>query len=108
MKNTDTTSDIKNRHPADVTAALWKAGTSFRKLDRLYGMPESSINVCQRKRWPRAALIVARTLGEEPWDIWPEFYSPERDTETFRLLEEDIHRNVIAQAVTQNQKKEPS
>lgn len=65
-------------HPADVQAALKKRGWSFRKLSIAHGYDAGSLNVALRRPWPRAERIIARTIGVEPWDIWPSRYDEDK------------------------------
>jgi len=62
-------------HPADVKAALDKAGWSFRQLGLHYGYENgNSLNDVLRKPWPKAERIVAAALGVKPQAIWPSRY----------------------------------
>lgn len=65
----------KDWHPADVKAALEKAGTSLRKLGIENGFHECSIYMALRNRWPNAESIIGKALGIKPQEIWPSRYN---------------------------------
>ncbi|MBA2410295.1 MAG: helix-turn-helix domain-containing protein [Gammaproteobacteria bacterium] len=61
-------------HPADVVAAVRKAGFSLRALSREHGFAGGGLSNALRTQWPRAERIIADAIGVEPWDIWPSRY----------------------------------
>lgn len=62
-------------HPADVLAALHKAGWSLRQLALEHGYRHrSSFSVALRQPYPKVEAIIARALGRRPQDIWPSRY----------------------------------
>lgn len=62
-------------HPADIKAALDKAGWSFRQLGAHYGYLTNSLTDVLRKPWPKAERIVAAAIGVKPQTIWPSRYN---------------------------------
>lgn len=58
-------------HPADLIAALHKAGTSLRRLARANGIAESTLRNALRRSYPKAEQILARALGLSPAALWP-------------------------------------
>jgi Ner family transcriptional regulator len=69
-------------HPADVVAALRKAGWSVRKLSEHYGYKHCQLSDAIRRRWPKGQRLIAEALGIKPEIIWPSRYckpSPSRE-----------------------------
>lgn len=64
----------KDWHPADIKAALEKAGWSLRKLSISKGYSPDTLKKAMRAPWPRAEKIIAATIGVPPWEIWPSRY----------------------------------
>jgi Ner family transcriptional regulator len=64
-------------HPADVVAAIRKAGSSIRRLSLAHGFAEGSLRVALNRQWPNAEQILAEAIGLRPHQIWPSRY--ERD-----------------------------
>lgn len=67
-------------HPADIKAALEKAGWTLRKLSQHHGYRPGSLAFALRKPWPRAQQLVAEAIGEDPRTIWPSRYEAGADT----------------------------
>lgn len=65
-------------HPADVVAAMRKAGWSLRKLSMHHGYSPNALNHALRLRWPKAQRLIADALGIEPEVIWPSRYKGKR------------------------------
>lgn len=61
-------------HPADVIAALRKAGWSLRKLSRHHGYSPGALGHALHVRWPKAQRLIADALGTKPEEIWPTRY----------------------------------
>ncbi|MBP6734200.1 MAG: helix-turn-helix domain-containing protein [Chromatiaceae bacterium] len=61
-------------HPADVVAALRKAGWSLRRLSLANGYAAPVLCRALSGPYLNAERIVAAALGLEPWDIWPSRY----------------------------------
>lgn len=61
-------------HPADVVAALRKAGWSLRKLSAHHGYSPNAIKHANVRPYPKAERLIAQAIGVEPWDIWPTRY----------------------------------
>jgi Ner family transcriptional regulator len=62
-------------HRADIIAAIWKAGTTIRRLSAVSGLSPDSLKRCLTHQWPRAEAIVAACLGVHPATIWPSRYT---------------------------------
>lgn len=60
--------------PADVVAALRKAGWSLRRLSRAHGYHPDALKHALRRPYPQAERIIARALGTDPESIWPSRY----------------------------------
>jgi len=65
-------------HPADIKAALEKAGWSLRRLSMYHGYYPTACAQVLRRPWPKVERIVARALGRKPRDIWPSRYDSRR------------------------------
>lgn len=65
-------------HPADVIAAVRKAGTSLRQLSLAHGYAADTASKVLRRPWPALERIIADALGREPWEIWPSRYTEDR------------------------------
>ncbi|GAP66302.1 Nlp family transcriptional regulator [Mizugakiibacter sediminis] len=65
----------KDWHPADIKAALTKAGWSFNQLGLAHGYTsKSTLTAVLRQPWPKAERIVADAIGVHPMTIWPSRY----------------------------------
>jgi Ner family transcriptional regulator len=62
-------------HPADVVAALRKAGWSVTQLSLQHGYASNCLADALRKPYPKAEGIIAATLGLRPEQIWPSRYT---------------------------------
>ena len=65
---------LQDWHPADVVAAVHKAGMSLRRLSLRHGYHERSLQVALGRSWPRAERIIASAIGLRPHAIWPTRY----------------------------------
>lgn len=61
-------------HPADVVAAVRKAGSSIRRLSIENGFAEGSLRVALLRQWPHAEEIIAGALARHPRELWPSRY----------------------------------
>jgi len=61
-------------HPADIGAALKKAGTNMSALSRNHGYSNNNLRNAIYRRYPKAERIIAQAIGVEPADIWPSRY----------------------------------
>lgn len=61
-------------HPADVKAALEKAGWSCRRLSRHHGYHPVTIQKALRGPYPEAERLIAEALRLRPREIWPSRY----------------------------------
>ncbi len=62
-------------HPADIQAALRKAGWSLSQLGLQHGYSNKSA-LCNALRhpYPKAERIIAKAIGLHPMKIWPSRY----------------------------------
>ncbi|KPV39515.1 hypothetical protein AN478_10185 [Thiohalorhabdus denitrificans] len=63
--------------PADIVAALHKAGWSLRRLSFAHGYRSDALKHALRRPYPRAERLIAETLGLEPRDLWPSLHGAE-------------------------------
>lgn len=62
-------------HPADIIAALRKAGWSLAQLALHHGYADkSAVRGAISKPYPKAERIIATALGLHPMQIWPSRY----------------------------------
>lgn len=83
MKKKTTPKKSRNRdmHPADIKAALEKAGWSLRKLSIDAGYANANtVNQALHRPYPRAERIIAKALNKEPHEIWPTRYQEKPDS----------------------------
>jgi Ner family transcriptional regulator len=65
-------------HPADVKAALHKAGWTLTALAAEYGLKSSNtLSKALTNSYPIAEKRIAEALGLQPKDIWPSRYYPD-------------------------------
>lgn len=62
-------------HPADVVAALRKAGWSLRGLSVHHGFSPWTLRHAQARSYPRAEALIAEAIGVKPEVIWPTRYA---------------------------------
>ncbi len=63
-------------HPADIVAALKKAGYTLSKLAFEHGLKDSSgLSVAMVRSFPKGEKRIAEALGKEPQEIWPTRYN---------------------------------
>lgn len=62
-------------HPADIKAALEKAGWSLRRLSLHHGYASgTTLKNALHERWPKAQRLIAEAIGVAPETIWPSRY----------------------------------
>jgi Ner family transcriptional regulator len=61
-------------HPADIVAAMRKAGWSFRRLSKHYGLNPVTLSKVLRMPYPNGERLVAAAIGVKPEEIWPTRY----------------------------------
>lgn len=62
-------------HPADIQAALKKAGWSFARLSRANDYAVGCANNATRTPWPKMERLIAEAIGLAPQQIWPSRYN---------------------------------
>ncbi|MGH8037317.1 MAG: helix-turn-helix domain-containing protein [Stenotrophomonas sp.] len=71
----------KDRHPADIVAALHRRNISLRQLALLNGYTNAnSLATALRRPYPQAEALIAEALGETPQAIWPTRYDAAGNT----------------------------
>lgn len=66
---------VADWHPADIVAALRKAGWSLAQLSLQHGYTDrGALGQAICKPYPKAERIIAETLGVTPQTIWPTRY----------------------------------
>lgn len=65
-------------HPADIKAAIEKAGWSLRGLSAHHGYAHSMLAQGLHKPYPNAERIIADVIGVPPETIWPSRYQQPR------------------------------
>jgi Ner family transcriptional regulator len=65
-------------HPADIKAALEKAGWSLRRLSAHHGYEASMCIKALRRPYPNAERLIAEAIGVPPEAIWPSRYDDRR------------------------------
>lgn len=71
----------KDWHPADIVAALRKAGWSLRKLSIANGYAApTTLTVPLNRPWPKGERIIAAAIGIDPARIWPSRYQHKHTT----------------------------
>lgn len=71
-------------HPADIKAALEKAGWSLRRLSLHHGYSHGTVRQAISKPYPNGERIIADAIGVEPWEIWPSRYDDRHFPKTRR------------------------
>jgi len=71
-------------HPADIVAALRKAGWSLRQLSRHHGYHPSNLQHAMRFSRPGAERLIADAIGIPPERIWPTRYAQRTQRTTRR------------------------
>lgn len=64
-------------HPADIKAALNKAGWTFSALSHKYGVGRSTLNNALVRSYPLAEERIAEAIGVDPHVIWPSRWNPD-------------------------------
>lgn len=64
----------KDWHSADIIAALRKRGTSLAATSREAGLSSSTLANALVRPWPKGEQIIARAIGVDAAEIWPERY----------------------------------
>jgi len=62
-------------HPADIQAALKKAGWSYARISRVNKYARGTANNAIRTPWPRMEKLIADAIGTTPQEIWPSRYN---------------------------------
>lgn len=76
MKHAEKMPAPKDWHPADIKAALVKAGWSFNQLGLYHGYTsKSALTGVLRNPWPKAESLIAEAIGVAPHVIWPSRYN---------------------------------
>ena len=82
-------------HPADIIAAVRKAGTSLQRLSREHGFSVFTMNKAVRQCFPACHAIIAEVIGVPRQSIWPQFY----DRDGSRLSARERRRRELRAAI---------
>lgn len=61
-------------HPADVVAAVRKAGWTLRRLSIHHGYTPTTLDNALHRPWPKAERLIAEAIGANPEQVWPSRY----------------------------------
>lgn len=61
-------------HPADIVAALRKAGWSLRRLSIEVGLSPFTLKAALNRPYPNGERVIASAIGVQPQAIWPSRY----------------------------------
>lgn len=64
----------KDWHPADIVAAIRKAGWTLRRLSQHHGYSATLCRVALDRPYPRGERFIAEAIGVPPQAIWPSRY----------------------------------
>lgn len=64
-------------HPADIVAALRKAGWSLRRLSQAHGLSPGTTRAALARSYPAGEERIAAVLDVHPKIIWPSRYYPD-------------------------------
>lgn len=81
---------VQDWHPADIVAALHKAGYTLAKLAEKYDLKSGqSFSHAMRRSLPASEKRIADVLGIHPKTIWPSRYNTDgtRKLQGFRAIE---------------------
>ncbi|NJO54381.1 MAG: transcriptional regulator [Bacteroidales bacterium] len=70
-RNTAAPASREDWHPADIVAALRKAGWSLRRLSVHNNQYPNSFAKALARPWPKAERLIAEAIGIPPEEIWP-------------------------------------
>lgn len=65
---------LEDWHPADIVAALRKAGWSLRALSKHYKLAPGTLGMAIKAPYPNGERLIAAAIGVKPNDIWPSRY----------------------------------
>jgi Ner family transcriptional regulator len=71
-------------HREDVKAAVRKRGCTLADLSRRHGFAPEAASIALRRPWGAIERIIAKFLGVEPRDIWPERYTEDGEKKSRR------------------------
>jgi Ner family transcriptional regulator len=71
-RNTAAPASREDWHPADIVAALRKAGWSLRGRSVYLGYYPNALAKVLSRPWPKGERLIAEAIGIPPEEIWPE------------------------------------
>lgn len=92
---TDRKKPTQDWHPADIVAALRKAGWSTRRLAIHHGYCPSMISKAIQRPSRRGEQLIADAIGVPPEEIWPERFA-QRSQHTTRKTRDSEGRAAAA------------
>lgn len=73
-------------HPADIVAALRKAGWSLRSLSKHYKLAPGTLGQAIKVPYPNGERLIAAAIGVKPNEIWPSRYDADGNPNRGRRL----------------------
>ncbi|WP_093037896.1 helix-turn-helix domain-containing protein [Thiocapsa roseopersicina] len=70
--NTAAPASREDWHPADIVAALRKAGWSLRRLSVHHNLCPTALSRVTQSPWPKGERLIAEAIGIPPEEIWPD------------------------------------
>jgi Ner family transcriptional regulator len=86
-------------HRVDIVAAVWKKGSTLRRLSVENGFAHSTLRASLDRMHPRAHDIIAKFIGKPRQSIWPNFYHADGKRRTtvevrrFSILEQKSRKS---------------
>lgn len=95
-------------HPADIVAALRKAGWSVRRLSAHHGyLKAGQLSEAISRPWPKGEKLIAAAIGVLPEAIWPSRYAIRAEREARLSPRARAHR-ARRQTLAVNASQSPS
>ena len=94
-------------HPADIVAALRKAGWSLRRLSAHHGYMPGQLSAAINRPWPKGERLIAAAIGVAPETIWPSRWAVRAEREASLSPRARAHR-ARRQALAVNSPPSPS
>jgi len=84
-------------HPADIKAALEKAGWSLSRLSLHHGYAtRTTLKTALHRSWPKGERLIAEAIGVEPTVIWPSRYANRHVKCTTRGVADNVKEREVA------------
>lgn len=100
------TSPVKEKpqdwHPADIKAALEKAGCTLRQLSIEHGYAGGIVQKALTQAYPACETIIAAAIGITPQAIWPSRYNLDGTPKRLRKFANTVKRKCTTGVVIGN------